>query len=574
MAKNEQARLRALHDLAILDTPPDERFDRITRLAKFFFGVEMALVTLVDEERQWFKSRQGLSVTETCREESFCAYAIQETGIFEVEDASLDSRFKDKVAVTAPGGVRFYAGVPLSTTDGFYVGTLCIADSKPRRLSDLDRLRLADLAACAEDELRRVALESEIVSAGKARQRLAYEENQQRRLVAALASLNEISTSNQLPLDQQLSEALELGCRYLNAPIGIVSRIEQDIFEVVSAISPSDTPIEKGKCLPLANTYCEMTLKSEGLLAIHHAAKERARYHPCYTTFEIEAYIGSVIQASGEPFGTISFSSSIPRAEAFPETDKTFVRLLARWVGDVLERERIEKLKNAFVSTVSHELRTPLTSIAGALKLVMGGAFGTLDVQIQQMLNIALKNSDRLSMLINDLLDIEKLHAGLLKISNSPQSLNLLLETALQENKFYASQYSVNLNFKKLDEDRKIFVDPIRFQQIMANLLSNAAKFSFAGGNVIVECEENEDSVRINVKDFGSGVPEKFKKQIFQEFSQADASDCRAKGGTGLGLAISKALTEQMGGSIGFSSIEGEGSVFYIQFPWFKGAQH
>ncbi|TVP44415.1 MAG: GAF domain-containing protein [Halomonas sp.] len=562
--------MRALHGLAILDTPPEERFDRITRLAKHLFRVEMALVSLVDKDRQWFKSRQGLSITQTCRTQSFCAYAIQGAGMLEVEDASQDARFKDNVSVTAPGGVRFYAGVPLSTSDGYYVGTLCIVDSQPRQLSDHERRSLLDLAACAEEEIKRAALEREIVSASKVRQRLTHQESQQRELVAALASLNEISASSQLALSQQLTAALELGCRYLDASIGIVSRIDNDIYEVVAAVSPDDKPIEKGNCLPLANTYCEMTLKSKGLLAIHHAGKGRARYHPCYVTFEIESYIGSVIQVSGEPFGTISFSSHACRDEAFPETDKTFVRLLTRWVGDALERERVEKLKSEFVATVSHELRTPLTSIAGALKLVVAGAVGPIEGQVHQMLTIALRNSDRLSMLINDLLDIEKLRVGLLKVASSSQSLSSLLKASIQENHSYALQCNVDLNLKLSNKDWQVCVDPIRFQQIMANLLSNAAKFSHAGDSVIVECEKHDNDIRVNVKDSGCGVPDRFKAVIFQQFSQANASDNRVKGGTGLGLTISKALTEQMGGSIGFSSKEGVGSIFYIQFPWLK----
>lgn len=230
MVESEQARLQALHGLAILDTPPEERFDRITRLATHLFGVEIALVSLVDEERQWFKSRQGFSLTQTCRQESFCAHAIQKEGIFEIEDASADPRFADNVLVTARRGIRFYAGVPLTTSDGFRVGTLCIIDSKPRRLDDAQRQALIDLAACAEDEINRMSLKNELSRVTKARSRLAEDEQQQRRLVAALSSLNEISTSNELSLAQQLQASLALGCRHLQMQIGIISRINKGIF--------------------------------------------------------------------------------------------------------------------------------------------------------------------------------------------------------------------------------------------------------------------------------------------------------------------------------------------------------
>ena len=184
------------------------------------------------------------------------------------------------------------------------------------------------------------------------------------------------------------------------------------------------------------------------------------------------------------------------------------------------------------------------------------------------MLTMALKNSERLGGLINDLLDIEKLLAGKLNFICQPHSLATLLTAAIQENQPYASQYGVTLNLLPLAVDRLINVDPLRFQQIMANLLSNAAKFSQLKGEVVIFCDECDKKVRINVKDSGCGISDAFRSRIFQKFSQSDASDRRVKGGTGLGLSISKAITEQMGGTIGFTSCEGKGSTFYVVFPW------
>tara|TARA_R100001039_G_scaffold8773_1_gene4370 strand:+ start:66 stop:1799 length:1734 start_codon:yes stop_codon:yes gene_type:complete len=568
MVESEQARLQALHGLAILDTPPEERFDRITRLATHLFGVEIALVSLVDEERQWFKSRQGFSLTQTCRQESFCAHAIQKEGIFEIEDASADPRFADNVLVTARRGIRFYAGVPLTTSDGFRVGTLCIIDSKPRRLDDAQRQALIDLAACAEDEINRMGLENELSRVTKARSRLAEDEQQQRRLVAALSSLNEISTSNELSLAQQLQASLALGCRHLQMQMGIISRINNGIFEVVSVTAPEDITISAGQCLPLANTYCDMTLQNDGFLAVHHVGQSNLCNHPCHDTFGLEAYIGCTILLPEQLFGTVSFSSTTPLWAPFAETDKLFLKLLSRWIGASLERQRVDALKSEFVSTVSHELRTPLTAVTGELKLVLGGATGEIPTQTKQMLTMALKNSERLGGLINDLLDIEKLLAGKLNFICQPHSLATLLTAAIQENQPYASQYGVTLNLLPLAVDRLINVDPLRFQQIMANLLSNAAKFSQLKGEVVIFCDECDKKVRINVKDSGCGITDAFRPRIFQKFSQSDASDRRVKGGTGLGLSISKAITEQMGGTIGFTSCEGKGSTFYVVFPW------
>ncbi len=155
---NEAERLRALRLLGVLDTLPERRFDRLTRLACRLFDVPIALVSLVDRDRQWFKSRQGLEVCETARDVSFCSHAIVDAGILQVSDATKDSRFADNPLVTGAPDVRFYAGAPLLTRDGHRVGTLCIIDRQPRYLEaqQLDDLR--DLADCVQDELGRADL--------------------------------------------------------------------------------------------------------------------------------------------------------------------------------------------------------------------------------------------------------------------------------------------------------------------------------------------------------------------------------------------------------------------------------
>jgi CheY-like chemotaxis protein len=149
---DEPARLRALHALGILDSPPEERFDRITRLAQRVFNTPIALVTLIDAERQWFKSRQGIADAETPRESSFCAHAIHDDRVFVVPDALHDGRFADNPLVAGTPRIRFYAGRPVRV-DGRRVGTLCLIDRRPRELGDEDARTLDDLATLVEREL-------------------------------------------------------------------------------------------------------------------------------------------------------------------------------------------------------------------------------------------------------------------------------------------------------------------------------------------------------------------------------------------------------------------------------------
>ncbi len=238
------------------------------------------------------------------------------------------------------------------------------------------------------------------------------------------------------------------------------------------------------------------------------------------------------------------------------------------FLQDITERKRVEQLKNQFVSMVSHELRTPLTSISGALGLLCGGAMGDIPPGMQPMLQIARDNSVRLTQLINDLLDIDKLVAGKMQFAMHHQDVTQLLQQSLAQNQPYAEQYQSQF---MLDAPKPawLWLDAMRFHQIMANLLSNAAKFSPPQSQIWVRVKPLPHEVCIEVQDQGPGIPANFRAHIFQKFSQADTADARRKGGTGLGLAIVKELTERMGGHVDFRDAHPHGSIFSLHFPLF-----
>ncbi|MGC8724073.1 MAG: PAS domain S-box protein [Acidobacteriota bacterium] len=242
-------------------------------------------------------------------------------------------------------------------------------------------------------------------------------------------------------------------------------------------------------------------------------------------------------------------------------------RRFAGDVRDLTQLKEVERLKREFVSTVSHELRTPLTSIRGSLGLLAGGAAGPLPEKAGELVSIALKNSERLILLINDILDLEKIESGRMDFTIQTVDVMTSVELALATNEAYASQFGVRLALVKAAPGCQILADPNRLAQVMANLLSNACKFSPPDGTVDVSVEEVQGMVRISVTDHGPGIPEQFRDRIFQRFAQADASDDRKKGGTGLGLNISKAIVEHMGGRIGFDTETGRGTTFYFDLP-------
>ncbi len=233
---------------------------------------------------------------------------------------------------------------------------------------------------------------------------------------------------------------------------------------------------------------------------------------------------------------------------------------------DLTERKRVEQMKNDFVSTVSHELRTPLTSISGALGLIVGGALGSAPPTMQQMLEIAYRNSLRLGHLINDLLDMEKIAAGKMSFELREHSLGDLLEESLASNQALCEQHGVCCTLEH-PTDVLVWVDGLRLQQVLGNFLSNAVKFTPEGGEIRLHSSLRGTKVRISVTDQGPGIPEAFRSRVFEKFAQADASDSRQKSGTGLGLAITKELIERMGGTVGFDCVPGQGTTFWCELP-------
>jgi signal transduction histidine kinase len=184
-------------------------------------------------------------------------------------------------------------------------------------------------------------------------------------------------------------------------------------------------------------------------------------------------------------------------------------------------------------------------------------------------LSLAQKNTERLVLLVNDILDIEKLELGDSELMLSSCDLRELLQQALAQNQGYAANFGVplSLDLQVLPLPVLVEVNNQRLQQVLSNLISNAVKFSEAGSPVHISAELQADQVLIKVRDQGPGIPAEFRSRIFQKFAQADGSDSRQRGGTGLGLSICKELMVRMHGTIGFDSVEGVGSTFYITLP-------
>jgi PAS domain S-box-containing protein len=234
---------------------------------------------------------------------------------------------------------------------------------------------------------------------------------------------------------------------------------------------------------------------------------------------------------------------------------------------DLSERYRMERMKDEFLATVSHELRTPLTSILGSLGLLMAGAAGPLPPGAQELASVARRNGDRLSGLIDDVLDLTKLEGNRMVLQSRVCALDALVAEAVEANTGYAQRGGVLLAWDCVARAPQARVDPDRFLQIMANLLSNAIKHSVAGQTVRTRLSGGPGGWRIEVIDQGPGIAPAFRERLFDKFAQADSSDRRAIGGTGLGLYITRLLVQRMGGRILVESEPGQGATFSVLLP-------
>ena len=234
---------------------------------------------------------------------------------------------------------------------------------------------------------------------------------------------------------------------------------------------------------------------------------------------------------------------------------------------DVTERLEQERLQADFISMVSHELRSPLTSIKGSMGLLLSKAAGQLPPKAEGLLEIAHRNADRLVLIINDILDMEKISSGRLDFELETADLSELVAESLRANATAHQRFGLQIKCHGVDTPTYIETDANRIIQVLTNLMSNAAKFSKPGGTVEISVDKTPENVCVSVRDEGMGIAPEDQHKIFQRFADMANSDRATKGGTGLGLSICKAIVEGLGGTIDFVSKEGRGTTFTFTLP-------
>lgn len=272
------------------------------------------------------------------------------------------------------------------------------------------------------------------------------------------------------------------------------------------------------------------------------------------------------VRPDGDVIDIVVRLSIVRRAE--PTDSRLIVQM-----ADVTEQKRLDALKDDFVATVSHELRTPLASIHGALRLLDKEVGDQASAQSRKLLALAGRNSNRLTAVVNDLLDFQKLASERFPVEMKQINAVDLVRQAILDNEPYAQKFAVATKLETAQDSVNINADPQRFAQVLANLLSNACKFCVDGGTVWVRVETDLQNCKISVTNKGIGISSEFKTRIFQPFSQQADTLTRNREGTGLGLAISKEMVEKMAGEIGYASKPNDETTFWVRFPIYSSGE-
>lgn len=518
---DENLRLKSLFGYDILDTEAEATYDDITQLAASICEAPTALISFVDEKRQWFKSRVGLNVSETPRDIAFCAYTILNgDDLLIVENAAEDDRFRHNPLVTGAPQIRFYAGAPLVTPDGFVLGSLCVIDYVPRDLSEDRQKALKTLArqVVSQLELRRTAR-----------------------------------------LNKELSERYRLFVD--NSPTVIFIKDDRGRFVAVNRLFEELFRIKREEV--------------EG--------KEDFDIFPLEIAESVIANDRRVL-ITGETLNTVEFVPTPDGTPHYWFSHKFLIEDAGgqKFVGgiavDITERKKMEadleaardaaleslRLKSAFLTNVSHELRTPMNAIIGVSELLLETP---LSRQQQDYLKMIRQSSDSLMTIINDTLDLSKIEAGKLRLEEATFDVRKTVISTVNSFIERASRKNIEIS-SQIDNDvpQNLYGDSERLKQVLHNLIDNSVKFTEEGSIKIevktAEKKSDQITLRFDVVDTGIGIEEKNLRKLFQPFTQIDDSPSRKYGGTGLGLIISQQIVEMMSGRISVKSDFQRGSRF------------
>lgn len=520
---DEDERIEVLRSLRLSETPQAHGFDALVRAARALTGCAMSLVTLVDTDEAVHLARDGTDLLRTARTDAFCAHAIAQGGLFEVDDLREDPRFAQNPLVQAEDGLRHYAAAPL-LVDGRVLGTLCVLDRVPGHLSDEARTHLSGLAGVVCDLLR------------QRRHRLTLEDQAERLRDLARASG-----------DWGWEVDAELRCRWLS-----------DEFAAATGVDPRKVLGRVVDAEPQVDAGGQDLQPPRDLLQLLQNRQAFSR----------------VVTRCDTPRGRLYISrSALPVFDAdgaFRGFRGSARDVTARLERDALLREKAaaehaSRAKSDFLSRVSHELRTPLNAILGFAQLMALDRQQPLGEQQAHRLDGVIGAGQQLLDLIDDVLQIADIEQAAKPLHVASVDLAAVAQACLSSVQPLADRHQVRMAMS-LPAGLHLRGDAQAVEQMLLNLLSNAIRYNRPGGSVTVTAQALDDQVELSVTDTGPGLAPAELAQLFQPFMRLGAHR-RRQSGSGLGLVIVQQLARAMGGEARARSIAGQGCCFTVRLP-------
>lgn len=538
--ENEARRLNRLRQLGVLDTEAEAVLDAFTQLASSITGMPIALISLIDHDRQWFKSAVGLPQGgQTPRSLSFCGHAIAADEVFEVEDARHDPRFADNPFVVNAPHVTHYAGAPLVMPDGERIGTLCVVGEQPGRLDPLTREQLVTLAQSVVRVLLIREKEHHLEKRLKTERALRESEARWRTITDLMPQI--VWSSDAQGNEEAFNKRWE-------------------DFTGNANIASAGGPVHQEPAW-MAQVHAEDREQ------VRHAWREGvAKGQPFEAEFRLR-------HRGGEHHWVL--------ARALPVRDDD--GHIVRWLGtftDIHDQKRAQQAlldsnrqKDEFLAMLAHELRNPLAPISTAAQLLRLSAHDA--ARVLQTSELISRQVGHMTELVDDLLDVSRVTRGLVQIEHEEVDLRQVLHDALEQ-----TQPQIDLRRHSLDlpvaaPPLRVLGDRVRLVQVLANLLNNAAKYTPDGGRLKVVLEAREREAVVRVCDNGSGIAPDLLPHVFELFTQATRTPDRAQGGLGVGLALVRSLVELHGGRVSAQSAgPGRGSTFTVVLPRLEADIH
>lgn len=682
--ENDIERLAALQRYRIMDTPSEASFDNLAKLCAKIFNVPISLISLVDAERVFFKANIGMGTAkEANRGKSLCALAVLNTDITVFQDALKEPCLMANPNVAGNFGLRFYAGAPLITHDGFLIGTLCIIDKQPRSFSKQEEEILSGLATAVMDQIElRISALDEIQNHRETNLLLSEQQEELQVMNEELTSSNEelrLSQEELIVLNKNLAESesrfrnlikesptaiailkgreLIIDCAndtilkmwdkdtaVLGKPLHLAlpSIQEQTIYNFLDQVYLSGEPhygnearlsLPHGETLKevyvnftyqpikgvaggrdlmiVANEVTEQVIarkaaedlserlkialdasklgstevdlatgimqSTDQFKANYGYTKEESFNYPDLFNTMIPEYRDGVKKLVQEAIDNNSvYSAEYPvkwrdgsihwisaRGRARYDINGKANRMVGM-TADITESKLFEQRKDDFLSIASHELKTPVTSLKGALQLldrIKEKPFTPMHIKLIEQAN---RSMDKMSVLVDDLLNMNRLTEGNLKLQKSTftisEMLNLCCNHVRMEGKFEL--------IVEGDKDLQVYADEHRIDQVVVNFVNNAVKYAADSEKIYLKIDKVDQYARISVKDQGPGIPAHVLPHLFDRYYRVN-HDSQNYTGLGLGLYICSEIIKRHDGEIGVESEIGAGSTFWFTLPLF-----